>query len=422
MQNIYLIVRYNINRMRVTSKTKKAILLLLTVVLSSLLISNSASAFLSVTYTIPSQGTVAHLINPVQAQLSFLHTNGSLIENQQGQVVILRGCNKEAMEYTNYADVGAYNIQESDFQNIKSELGANVIRVPLTLSLLFPTLNVSAPNPIYLGAMDNIVSWCGNLSMYVIFDLHFYYPQNSTYPGGAPSDFWNSTDGSGISQPYANMITQFWVFIANRYNGNPTVCGFDLYNEPWNAVPSLTDSRPYPDEWATQVEGWIDAITPVNPHLLFIVENAVHQSWGNDDWRWVSTNPVNRPNVVYSPHFYPESEDGSWNDYSWIPLLGSNFTADYSAQNFAAAKSELTSFVNADYPQNVPILIGEFDSSNGVAGLQFLSDYMNICQNNGWSWTAWSWLGRAQPAYCLVEPDWVTLSSQGTIVAEFTSP
>jgi aryl-phospho-beta-D-glucosidase BglC (GH1 family) len=399
---------------RFKKKKVSTVFIAVAIIILFSLCSNVATSNITSTVVVQYAGVIVD----AYSGLSFLHTDGSLIENQQGQVVMLRGCSKMSMEYTDYNDLGAYNIQYSDFQNIKTELDANVVRINLALSLLFPTFNVSEPDPTYLSYMDNIVSWCQSLNMYVLFDLHCYYPMNSTYPGGAPSDFWNATVGSGISQPYANVITQFWVFIAERYQSNPTVFGFDLYNEPWNAVPSV--DRPTFSEWVTQIEGWIDAITAVNPNLLFIVENAGQQDWGQNDWRWVLADPIDRSNVVYSPHFYPELEDGSWNDYLGIPLLGSNFTSDYSAQNFAAAKSELTSFVNADFPQNVPILIGEFGSSNDSAGLQYLSDFLGICQNNGWSWTAWTWCGRPQPSYSLVEEDWVTLSSQGTVVKGHT--
>lgn len=132
------------------------------------------------------------------------------------------------------------------------------------------------------------------------------------------------------------MIRDFWVFIADRYKGNPTVFGFDLYNEPWNAVPTV--DRPKVSEWKTQVEEWIDAITSVNPKLIFIVENAGHQIWGSGNWGWVQTDPINRINMVYSPHFYPERENGTWKDYTCIGLPGNNFANDYSNQNFSLAK------------------------------------------------------------------------------------
>jgi hypothetical protein len=160
----------------------------------------------------------------------------------------------------------------------------------------------------------------------------------------------------------------------------------------------------------------------VNPKLIFVIENAGHQMWGCSDWRWVLTDPINRTNIVYSPHFYPQMANGTWGDYSWIGLPGNAFANDYSNNNYASAKSEMETFLYALYPlsEDHPLLIGEFGSSNDEAGLQFLRDLLGFCNGNGWSWTYWAWVGRPQPSYNLVEEDWVTLTLQGNVVKGYT--
>jgi endoglucanase len=381
----------------------------LTVVVLSFALGGVVAGLTTKRVTLPSAGTVNY------PHISYLHTEGKLIKNEFGETVYLRGCAKMCMEFETYYDVGAYNIRESDFDNIKRLLGVNIIRIDLALSLLFPTFDVGAPNPDYLATMDNIVMWCGDRDMYVLFDCHGYYPQM-----GAPSDFWD-TLYNGIRQPYRNMISDFWVFIANRYNGNPTVFGFDLYNEPWNAVPA--EDRPYPSEWKTVIEEWIDAITAVNPKLLFIVETAGHQMWGSDDWRWIATSPIERANVVYSPHFYPQRDDGSWKNYTWISLPGNTFASEYASGDYATAKEKMETFLINLFQDDLgyPILIGEFGFVANENGLQCLRDFLDISNKHGWSWTYWGWCGRPD-WFWLVEEDWVTLTPQGQIVKEYTLP
>jgi aryl-phospho-beta-D-glucosidase BglC (GH1 family) len=325
-----------------------------------------------------------------------------------------------SMEFPSYNMTGVYNIQKSDFENIKRSLGTNLVRIDLALSLLFPTFNVQQPDQSYLATMDKIANWCQELNMYVLFDLHGYYNN-----GGAPRDFWDSP-GLGVRQPYKSMIANFWIFIAQRYNSNHAVFGFDLYNEPWNALAyngTAESSRPYIAEWRSQVEEWIDAISPVNPSLIFFVENAGHSYWGKDDWRWVETEPINRPNVVYSPHFYPESTSGTWNSYSYIELPGTHFGYDYSTHNYAAAKAEMAELLNQLYSfgNQHPVFIGEFSAINDEAGLQFLSDFLQYSNQNGWSWAAWTWCGRDQPGFYMIYPDWITLTPQGQIVSRFAN-
>ena len=395
---------------RLEKKKVSTALVVVTTIIVFSLCSNVATSTITNTVVLQSRGIIEYS----HSGLSYLHTDGGFIKNEFGQIVYLRGCAKMCMEFVVDPDPGAYNVKESDFENIKNLLGANVVRIDLALSLLFPTFDVNVSNTVYLGHMDDIVDWCGKREIYVLFDCHGYYPQM-----GAPEDFWNA-ENSGIRNPYRNMIRDFWVFIANRYKGNPTVFGFDLYNEPWNAVPAV--DRPTASEWKTQVEEWIDAITSVNPKLIFVIENAGCQMWGFDDWRWIRTSPIDRANIVYSPHFYPErAPDGVWKDYVWIDLPGNTFSKDYSIHNYTVARENIEAFTDNLWQGDLhyPVLVGEFGCFNDESGLCFLRDFLEVCDTRGWSWTYWAWVGRPQPSYCLVEEDWTTLTQQGEIVKEY---
>lgn len=400
-------------------KTGRGLLIVATAVLFLTTMSGTIMALVTDT-TIPTVGTINY-------GLSYLHTEGKLIKDEAGRTVYLRGVAKMCMEFS--ADAHGYHVTETDFENIKNLLNPNVVRIDLALSLLFPTFDMSAPDSTYLGLMDNIVKWCGDRDMYVLFDLHGYYPQMS-----APTDFWTEPwwEERGIREPYRSHIRDFWVFIANRYKGNPTVFGFDLFNEPWNAVVKPPpDDRPTPKEWKTMVHEWIDAITAVNPKLLFIVENAGHQMWGHEDWRWIApgghegVTAIDRPNVVYSPHFYPQRLDGTWVDDTWIPLAGNTYAGDYAAGNYEVAKANMETFLTALWQEGAdyPFMVTEFGFCGDEAGLQCLKDILDFFNRHGYSYTYWGWY-HVPPGessiwnHWLVETDWVTLTPQGEILAE----
>lgn len=342
-----------------------------------------------------------------------MRTEGKLIKDPLGRTVAVRGLTKMCMEFKTYYEVPSYNITESDFETIHNKLHPVVVGIDLALSLLFPTFNVAQPDALYLEHMDNIVRWCRQRGMYVLFNLHGYYTQTFF-----PADFWLGTHG-GVNQPYRNQIRDFWCFIADRYKGDATVFGFDLVNEPWNCVSGA--DRPYPDEWKIQNEEWIDAIAAVNSKLLFFVENASHQAWGFDDWRWLRTAPVDRANVVYSPHFYPQNGDGTWKS-QWIPLPGNTFADDYAAGNYVVAKENMKKYLTELWMLDLPypMHIGEFGFSNNESGVQCLTDLLDIIHTYfGYNYNYWAWVGRPQPSYALVEEDWVTLTPQGEALAEF---
>jgi hypothetical protein len=164
-------------------------------------------------------------------------------------------------------------------------------------------------------------------------------------------------DSGNIQDQYAAA----WTFVAQRYSQNPTVVGFDVFNEPYGAKgltpPELNLNGMY--------QRVCSAIRAVNSRALLIFEDTGDR--GNGLFGLTSPPPFS--GEVYSFHLYTSD---------WIPD-GLARVQDYYQR--AAA-------------WNVPLWIGEFDvfhyASPGVADPNWqrdLQEMLAYCQARdiGWS-------------------------------------
>ena len=241
-----------------------------------------------------------------QAQApGYLHTDGARILDANGNQVILTGISWFGLETENYAPHGLWARNwESILDQIK-ELGFNTIRLPFSNQLFDPG---SQPNSINeeinpdlkglsgLEILDKIVQGAGERGLKVILDRH--RPDSH-----AQSELWYTPQYS------EERWIQDWVMLAERYQGNDTVIGFDLHNEPhgsatWGSGDPATD-------WRLAAEKAGNAVLAVNPGLLIIVEGVEKVQ---DDWYWWGGNLIGArqdpvrldiPNqLVYSTHVY----------------------------------------------------------------------------------------------------------------------
>ncbi len=145
------------------------------------------------------------------------------------------------------------------FQNFK-KWGFNVIRLGIIWDGLEPEPGIY--NEAYLTKIDQQIEWAKAAGLYVFLDMHqdlfsVKYsdgaPEWATLDEGKPhvtgsvwsdaylispavqtawDNFWANQpveDGMGVQDHYANA----WKHVANRYEGNATVIGYDMMNEPF---------------------------------------------------------------------------------------------------------------------------------------------------------------------------------------------
>ena len=117
---------------------------------------------------------------------------------------------------------------------IMKSWGVNTLRIPLLASMLQPREDqpLQAPYNYDESAfqyLDDLVKWCEELEMGVIWDLH-----------GAPGaqNAANISDSDGTArlwtekETYWPMTTDLWDKITKRYNSYACIVGYDLLNEP----------------------------------------------------------------------------------------------------------------------------------------------------------------------------------------------
>jgi len=107
--------------------------------------------------------------------------------------------------------------------------GANTIRLPFHYKLFtdedFMGLTVSQDG---FARIDSIVSWCRQAGLHLILDMH-------DAPGGQTGD--NIDDSHGYPWLFESTVNQkffcdIWKKIADRYQNEPVILGYDLLNEP----------------------------------------------------------------------------------------------------------------------------------------------------------------------------------------------
>jgi aryl-phospho-beta-D-glucosidase BglC (GH1 family) len=318
---------------------------------------------------------------------SFLHVGGTETVNANGGVVRLNGVNfggwmvmekwmcpldsgslPDAYSVIQELDnrfgvateqslIRAYQtnwISTTDLDNIRNG-GYNCVRVPVWWGNFYSITNVS-----YSGwrsdafdELDWLVTNCAARGIYVIIDMHGVVGGQSTS---------EDTGQENQNQYWSNVNDQtntawMWWQIANHYNGNSTVAGYDLINEPDGAPNTAAVWSAYNSLYGT--------IRSVDTNHIIIMQGT----FGSWNWNMLPNPAVfGWTNIVYSMHEYQ---------------LNGNV-----AQVEAGADNQVTDFKNHS-TWNVPDYIGEFnDFSNGLACWNYSASAYN---NAGINWTVWTY-------------------------------
>jgi endoglucanase len=325
---------------------------------------------------------------PAAKALSMLHASGRNIVDASGNVVHLKGVNLGGLfvmeKWMTPLDSGSVPdtyaaiqkldqrfgvateqslikgfqdnwITTTDLDNIKA-LGLNCVRVPVWWGQFF-TLSSYGDSPGWRSdafyKLDWIVNNCASRGIYVIIDMHGVVGGQSTSDScgqASTNQYW--TNGS-----YQGRTAYMWWQIANRYNGNATVAGYDLINEPTGA-PTTNDvwSR-YNDLYNT--------IRGVDSGHMIIMEGAF------GSWNWsMLPNPSQYgwTNICYSMHEYQYGGSAS--------------------QVESGANNQVNDFNNHS-SYNVPGYIGEFNEFGyGASVWQY---GINAFNNGNLSWTMWTY-------------------------------
>jgi endoglucanase len=325
---------------------------------------------------------------PSAKALSMLHASGTHIVNASGTTVQLKGVNLGGLfvmeKWMSPLDSGSlpdtYSViqkldqrfgvateqsmiksyQDSwltttDLDNIKAR-GLNCVRVPVWWGQFFTLSSWGATSGWRSDAfykLDWIVSNCASRGLYVIIDMH------GVVGGQSTSDTCGQANNNAYwsNGTYQGNTAWMWWQIANHYNGNATVAGYDLINEPTGAPNSSTVWARYNDLY--------NSIRSVDTGHMIIMEGA----YGSWNWSMLpSPSTYGWTNVCYSMHEYQ---------------YGGSST---QVQN--GATNQVNDFKN-HASWNVPGYIGEYNCFG--YGATVWKNCINTYNNGGESWTMWSY-------------------------------
>jgi len=202
-----------------------------------------------------------------------------------------------------------------------------------------------------------------------------------------------------------------WEDVATRYEGNDTILGVDLHNEPHN---SATWGDGGPTDWARAATEAGNAVLDINPNWLIVVEGI--SNYDGDNYWWggnlqgVADHPIvldTTNQLVYSPHDYPASVfEQSWffdgSDLSEVfrenwgfiyeegiaPILLGEFGSRLETDVDRAWADAITAYLAGDFDNN-----GTIDIPADDAGISF-------------AW--WSWNPNSGDTGGILEDDWET--------------
>lgn len=294
----------------------------------------------------------------------------SIVREDTGETVRLCGVNLSSLEYSEPRDVGflrASRITREEVLRLTNDLGAIILRLPFNQDWALRGRGEFTADD-YLSALDEVIGWAVEGGAYTLLDLQWL---DADTPRGGPRQFVAPLPDLGS--------IAVWGKLATRYRGCPSVL-FDLFNEPHDRLPE--DSLPlrHPDgsayrlPWRRKVyaRNWrpwalrlIETIRQAHPLALIFVSGI---NWGYD-LRGVE---LDRANLVYSSHVYPEKRP------DWETAFGR-------------------------IAETRPVFIGELGGE--AKDLGWGRELMAYLEEKGLGWAAWSWR------------DWPHLQQEGTLTA-----
>ena len=282
----------------------------------SLIGSESAIGWLA--NSVAARKTASVKVSEVKEQVrscSMLHVRGTQIVNAHDEPVILKGAGLGGhLDMENF--ITGYPGHENEHRAAMTEvlgeekakfffdkfleyfftemdaefyasLGLNCIRIPFNYKHF---IDDQEPSRIKLDGfywLDRIVDICTRHNLYVILDLH-------AVPGGQNQD-WHSDSGLAKALFWEHRVlqdqaTDLWVKIAQHYQGNPVVAGYNLLNEP---------ADPQHKRLISWYQRTAQAVCAVDPdHILYIDGNTYAMDFSQ------FTKDDILPNAVYACHDY----------------------------------------------------------------------------------------------------------------------
>ena len=329
----------------------------------------------------------------------------TIFQDQYGRQLILHGLNTSSSaksEPERQPWITENNVIKED-----TSFGFNFVRYLIFWDAIEPQKDVF--DETYLDKVAERVNWYTSRGMYVMLDMHqdlysivfdgdgapeWACRSNGVapinLPGGTPwwlknidpavvncwVNFWSYSNHKDLQDHYILA----WKKVAQRFNNNPYVIGYDLMNEPWGGdlIKTFITGQFEREQLAAFYNRLIPALRleAPNKYLFFeplpapVTFGAASNLPKVNDSRTISK-------LAYAPHCYP---------YDTHEGLG--YTAS-SKKNLVDWERERNKDVQRH--GNIPLVCGEFGLSPSQNGFEeYMKDFHNMADRNQWNWTYWS--------------------------------
>ena len=281
-------------------------------------------------------------LNPEGYMFGFKKTSSARLINQAF-------CEMVGPDFTNqfWKQFKDNYITRDDIRYIR-KTGMNTIRMPFHYKLFTDEdyMGLSA-NQDGFQRLDSLVSWCRESEIYLILDMH-------DAPGGQTGD--NIDDSFGYpwlmtSEDSQKQFTDIWKKIAEHYQNEPVILGYDLLNEPIATY--------FPDEkeklnaaLEPLYKRAVAAIREVDKNHIILLGGA---QW-NGNFRVFHDSKFD-DKLMYTCHRY------------WCDTLQTNI------QDFVSFRDSV----------NLPIYMGETGENTD----QWIGAWTRLMERNNIGWTYW---------------------------------
>jgi aryl-phospho-beta-D-glucosidase BglC (GH1 family) len=221
-----------------------------------------------------------------------------------------------------------------------------------------------------LKRLDRLLPVCQENGLAVLIDLH-------TPPGGR-----NAANVCQLFQAkkFQDHFLAVWEKIARRYQGNRTVWGYDLVNEPVEGeIPEGVQ------DWQALALQTARLVRRLDPDHAIIVEPA---PWGGPE-ALENLDPLPVPGVVYSVHMYQPhafTHQGVYDQAAGLVYPGTIKGRFWGIDQLRKALQPVRDFQR---DHNVHFYIGEFSAIRWApdqSAERYLRDVIQVMEENGWDW------------------------------------
>ena len=314
------------------------------------------------------------------ADPSTIHTQGMRFLDAAGREIILRGANtggrSKLPPFIPFEPVPNFDSALNQYADGVQALGFNVVRLLIIYEAAEPQRGKYDKE--YLKKYDRMVAAFGSRGIRVIVDAHqdlfsrrfcgdgfpdWTLPEKyRSLPQHADCKNWGLRD---FTWPVTDTLEQFWSnrggvqdnyiaffkMLAERYQDDPMVIGFEPINEPFpGSVGRLSLGWFYKNQLFPLYEKVGQAVQAVNPRYLIFADIVPLENIG----MWTSHRP--RPalkNLVFAPHYY------DFGTYGMVAT--SKFEQAFMHSGLARHQALQKAW-------DTPILVGEFGASPLMKG------------------------------------------------------